>query len=280
MGTNLDETGVDSSSASAITDPVLASSPPVTDQRLRPPENQPLKCPRCDSTHTKFCYYNNYSLTQPRYFCKTCRRYWTKGGTIRNIPVGGGCRKNKKVSSRSKRSNSATAVINSNDNIINHHQLVMNSNDLQLSSYPDSSVQFSGSDLFGVGDSSNNVASFMFENLNVAGNRVRDIDFMENGGGGGGNICSPFGVMTLDSINNPFMERGLIGYDDSTLGCALDVKPNLLALDQWQDNETGGAIFGGGDGGYMMGVGSTWSGLFNGYGPIGVVGSDHGLNHG
>ncbi|XP_075493554.1 dof zinc finger protein DOF5.7-like [Primulina tabacum] len=56
-----------------------------------------LKCPRCDSTNTKFCYYNNYNLTQPRHFCKTCRRYWTKGGALRNVPIGGGCRKNKKM---------------------------------------------------------------------------------------------------------------------------------------------------------------------------------------
>ena len=53
--------------------------------------------PRCESTKTKFCYYNNYSLSQPRHFCKTCRRYWTKGGTLRTVPVGGGCRKNKRA---------------------------------------------------------------------------------------------------------------------------------------------------------------------------------------
>lgn len=63
------------------------------------PQEQGLKCPRCDSPNTKFCYYNNYSLTQPRHFCKTCRRYWTKGGALRNVPIGGGCRKNKKVKS-------------------------------------------------------------------------------------------------------------------------------------------------------------------------------------
>ncbi|XP_028789236.1 dof zinc finger protein DOF5.7-like [Neltuma alba] len=62
---------------------------------------QGLKCPRCDSPNTKFCYYNNYSLTQPRHFCKTCRRYWTKGGALRNVPIGGGCRKNKKLKSSS-----------------------------------------------------------------------------------------------------------------------------------------------------------------------------------
>ncbi|KAL8032581.1 hypothetical protein ABFX02_13G105500 [Erythranthe guttata] len=61
-----------------------------------PPPPQLQKCPRCDSANTKFCYYNNYSLSQPRYFCKACRRYWTQGGTLRNVPVGGGCRKSKR----------------------------------------------------------------------------------------------------------------------------------------------------------------------------------------
>ncbi|XP_044972127.1 dof zinc finger protein DOF3.1-like [Hordeum vulgare subsp. vulgare] len=50
-------------------------------------------CPRCESTDTKFCYYNNYNLSQPRHFCKGCRRYWTRGGALRNVPVGGGTRK-------------------------------------------------------------------------------------------------------------------------------------------------------------------------------------------
>ncbi|KAF8051042.1 hypothetical protein N665_1813s0010 [Sinapis alba] len=54
------------------------------------PEQEQLKCPRCDSPNTKFCYYNNYNLSQPRHYCKNCRRYWTKGGSLRNIPVGGG----------------------------------------------------------------------------------------------------------------------------------------------------------------------------------------------
>ncbi|KAK9109010.1 hypothetical protein Sjap_017070 [Stephania japonica] len=62
-------------------------------------EQQNLRCPRCDSSNTKFCYYNNYNLTQPRHFCKTCRRYWTKGGALRNVPIGGGCRKNKSTTS-------------------------------------------------------------------------------------------------------------------------------------------------------------------------------------
>lgn len=71
-------------------------------QEQQQQQQQPLKCPRCDSPNTKFCYYNNYSLTQPRHFCKTCRRYWTKGGALRNVPIGGGCRKNKKIKSSSR----------------------------------------------------------------------------------------------------------------------------------------------------------------------------------
>lgn len=79
-------------------------------------EQQALKCPRCDSSNTKFCYYNNYSLSQPRHFCKACKRYWTRGGTLRNVPVGGGCRKNKRVkrpaSSVDGPSSAPTAALN------------------------------------------------------------------------------------------------------------------------------------------------------------------------
>ncbi|KAK7271953.1 hypothetical protein RJT34_28252 [Clitoria ternatea] len=71
------------------------------------PEQEQLKCPRCDSTNTKFCYYNNYNLSQPRHFCKNCKRYWTKGGALRNIPVGGGTRKNTKRSSNNTKRSAA-----------------------------------------------------------------------------------------------------------------------------------------------------------------------------
>ncbi|KAE8729478.1 Dof zinc finger protein DOF5.1 [Hibiscus syriacus] len=74
-----------------------------------PQPEAPLKCPRCESTNTKFCYFNNYSLTQPRHFCKTCRRYWTRGGALRNVPVGGSCRRNKKKKSSSSSSSKPTA---------------------------------------------------------------------------------------------------------------------------------------------------------------------------
>ncbi|XP_059308579.1 cyclic dof factor 1-like [Lycium ferocissimum] len=62
-----------------------------------------LPCPRCNSMETKFCYYNNYNVNQPRHFCKKCQRYWTAGGTMRNVPVGSGRRKNKSSSTSSYR---------------------------------------------------------------------------------------------------------------------------------------------------------------------------------
>ncbi|CAA7393936.1 unnamed protein product [Spirodela intermedia] len=80
----------------------------------RPPE-QGLKCPRCDSYNTKFCYYNNYSLTQPRHFCKACRRYWTKGGALRNVPFGGGSRKTRKSRSMASLSSSTSSFCLSSD---------------------------------------------------------------------------------------------------------------------------------------------------------------------
>lgn len=67
-------------------------------QQQKPALKKPDKvapCPRCDSLDTKFCYYNNYNVNQPRHFCKNCQRYWTAGGTLRNVPVGAGRRKNK-----------------------------------------------------------------------------------------------------------------------------------------------------------------------------------------
>ncbi|XP_044501576.1 dof zinc finger protein DOF2.5-like isoform X2 [Mangifera indica] len=83
-------------------------SKPMLERKARPQEQ--VNCPRCNSTNTKFCYYNNYSLTQPRYFCKTCRRYWTEGGSLRNVPVGGGSRKNKRSISSSTSSSSSSSV--------------------------------------------------------------------------------------------------------------------------------------------------------------------------
>ncbi|KAK8964378.1 Dof zinc finger protein DOF1.8 [Platanthera guangdongensis] len=88
------------------------------ERRIQRQNDQPLNCPRCNSSNTKFCYYNNYSLSQPRYFCKTCRRYWTAGGSLRNVPVGGGSRKNKRSEASAKASVAAGAA-SSSSTIIN-----------------------------------------------------------------------------------------------------------------------------------------------------------------
>ncbi|XP_043713664.1 dof zinc finger protein DOF3.4-like [Telopea speciosissima] len=78
-----------------------------------PSDHENFRCPRCDSENTKFCYYNNYNLSQPRHFCKSCRRYWTQGGTLRNIPVGGGTRKNGKRSRNTSTSSSSSSTSSS-----------------------------------------------------------------------------------------------------------------------------------------------------------------------
>lgn len=66
-----------------------------TEEKLMKKPDKIQQCPRCNSMDTKFCYFNNYNVNQPRHFCKNCQRYWTAGGTMRNVPVGAGRRRNK-----------------------------------------------------------------------------------------------------------------------------------------------------------------------------------------
>ncbi|KAK4783126.1 hypothetical protein SAY86_007500 [Trapa natans] len=82
-----------------------------------------LPCPRCNSMDTKFCYYNNYNVNQPRHFCKNCQRYWTAGGSMRNVPVGAGRRKNKSSASHYNRHITAEGLQNVRIDIPNgiHH---------------------------------------------------------------------------------------------------------------------------------------------------------------
>ncbi|KAJ7968705.1 Dof zinc finger protein [Quillaja saponaria] len=63
------------------------------DQTVEKRQDKIIPCPRCKSMETKFCYFNNYNVNQPRHFCKGCQRYWTAGGALRNVPVGAGRRK-------------------------------------------------------------------------------------------------------------------------------------------------------------------------------------------
>lgn len=87
-----------------------------------PPPNSadPLPCPRCNSNVTKFCYYNNYNLAQPRHFCRSCRRYWTHGGALRDVPVGGGTRKNKAKRSRNQAAAGSSASTSPSSSSLTH----------------------------------------------------------------------------------------------------------------------------------------------------------------
>ncbi|XP_057442946.1 dof zinc finger protein DOF5.6 [Lotus japonicus] len=227
QGTIHDESGMDSSSPSGD---MLTCSRPMMERRLRPPLDQALKCPRCDSAHTKFCYYNNYSLSQPRYFCKTCRRYWTKGGTLRNIPVGGGCRKNKKVSN--KKSNDPH-LSNNNQNqsqpgvpSYHHH----NPKDLQLSFPAD--VQFSHlSNLLGANAGALGNPNFMeskYGNIGMLDN-PRPIDFMESKLEG---IIGSSGSRNFDFFGNSHHDMGMaVGLGDHHMsGTQNGMPPNFHGL--------------------------------------------------
>ncbi|KAL3622279.1 hypothetical protein CASFOL_033690 [Castilleja foliolosa] len=116
---------------------------------MRPPKAQALNCPRCHSTNTKFCYYNNYSLTQPRYFCKTCRRYWTEGGTLRNVPVGGGSRKHNKKPISTPNNSMDQSPINPSQKMLNIPNLNPSSNDMNshFSSHQNPKFHDQGQDL-------------------------------------------------------------------------------------------------------------------------------------
>ena len=59
----------------------------------KPLESSHRPCARCGSEKTRFCYYNNGLPTQPRHYCRSCQRYWTEGGTQRNLPKGSGRRR-------------------------------------------------------------------------------------------------------------------------------------------------------------------------------------------
>ncbi|OWM90407.1 cyclic dof factor 1-like [Punica granatum] len=94
---SIDEETSKSKGSKTGKDPKDSSKP--QEKVLKKPDKI-LPCPRCNSMETKFCYYNNYNVNQPRHFCKACQRYWTAGGTMRNVPVGAGRRKSKSSASR------------------------------------------------------------------------------------------------------------------------------------------------------------------------------------
>ncbi|CAN1154634.1 Dof zinc finger protein DOF5.3 [Linum perenne] len=245
-----------------------ACGSPLMERRMmmRPPQQDQLalKCPRCESTHTKFCYYNNYSLSQPRYFCKTCRRYWTKGGTLRNIPIGGGCRKNNNNTNNNKSKSATTTNTKSISSLPSlflnpaadlHHfnSLVANVDD------PPPTGRFINNDI-------DHFLESKLEAIVGMSNNYHDVDFMgstspnldynnlinhnhhhsglgiQGGLGGGG----PNGNLSCNSVGMNFMETCerlmLPNYDhhnyrQNSSHDDIDVKPTaakLLSLDSWQ----------------------------------------------
>ncbi|KAF7030446.1 hypothetical protein CFC21_041987 [Triticum aestivum] len=74
--------------------------PPSTTQQAAV-GGEPLPCPRCGSRETKFCYFNNYNVRQPRHLCRACRRYWTAGGALRRVATASPGRRRPRPSARS-----------------------------------------------------------------------------------------------------------------------------------------------------------------------------------
>lgn len=162
----------------------------MVDQARRAKVPQPeagLNCPRCDSTNTKFCYFNNYSLTQPRHFCKACRRYWTRGGALRNVPVGGGYRKNKRSKSNSTTASSKSQAMTTG---LIKSTSVSPSPSSCSTHFPQPSPQFSfmatlqGLGQYGGGSiGSNNIAGFQAQMAATnGGGGEADLGFNNSGG--------------------------------------------------------------------------------------------------
>ncbi|ESQ56239.1 hypothetical protein EUTSA_v10027456mg [Eutrema salsugineum] len=95
----------------------------IGDSQVNEEKPPPRVCPRCNSDNTKFCYYNNYSVSQPRYICKNCRRHWTHGGTLKEIPIGGSGHKTKRPKINQP---SVSQVVSVDIQQVNHNQPFLN----------------------------------------------------------------------------------------------------------------------------------------------------------
>lgn len=170
------------------------------DQQPRPmkqavAENRPLpnqKCPRCDSVETKFCYFNNYNTAQPRYFCKNCRRYWTQGGTLRNVPFGGGCRRGKRARGSSSSSGENFRTLLSSPQLPQSHS-GGNFSGLPVVNMPQARPYFSGGGGF-------MAAMQSFNRPQQATYNQPPLNF---GGGGSSNLAI---LQGFNNVMNPFME--------------------------------------------------------------------------
>ncbi|CAN8264889.1 unnamed protein product [Cochlearia groenlandica] len=220
------------------------------DRRMRAHQNnilnhhQSLKCPRCNSLNTKFCYYNNYNLSQPRHFCKNCRRYWTKGGVLRNVPVGGGCRKAKRskskqppsspsrssadkpiaeeeVDEKSSSSSESSSLTASNSNVAAVTTTVAA---VTVTDMPNMKIYENGiewSTLLGQGSSNGGIFSIDTAAFEIGGNSVNqqsiaDDDMKLEGGNNNNTVQQQFGDPTAQ-IDPLDWGSGVGGGDDQTL---------------------------------------------------------------
>lgn len=124
----------------------------------------------------------------------------------------------------------------------------------------------------------------MFDNLTTGAPAA--IDFLESGGGGGeyDQIGDRFPAMVAaggygtDMGYTHGLSHETTAYDEydheyyETMMNGIDVKPRVFALG-WQDQLAGcnSDLHGSGEGrngssGYLLGFGSSWAGLMNGYG--------------
>ncbi|KAK6917588.1 Zinc finger, Dof-type [Dillenia turbinata] len=188
------------------------------------PQQRPLprqQCPRCDSMNTKFCYYNNYSMTQPRYFCKACRRYWTQGGTLRNVPVGGGCRKGKHTKAGASASSNAPRLpppgpvhqpppqnVDQNFGLsVPKPLLMINKVTTRATTIPPSSATYYAAATCGGGGQMSSLAAIQTLNQNQAPGPQFNQPGVHIGGAGGGNFWGSSATLSnlalLRSINVP-----------------------------------------------------------------------------
>ncbi|KAK4791521.1 hypothetical protein SAY86_031934 [Trapa natans] len=250
---------------------MLGCSRPIMERRLRPQHDQPLKCPRCE--------------------------YWTKGGTLRNIPVGGGCRKSKKAASSKKQMldhpmlvhNQGSSSSSSSSRLNLHLSLP---HDLQLTS-----PQFTGSlletgpfpsinnFLAGPNCSNTNLSQGNYDTMAGDNNPLEQVQLGVLGGGGFGDLsitdfgpsfhrlCSDYSIISssTDGVHN-FGEHFMDNNNSYQSAISMDVKPNprLLSLD-WQEDdssEAGRSNINATFGGYSFnGMGSSWTGMvMNEYG--------------
>ncbi|XP_010443892.1 PREDICTED: dof zinc finger protein DOF5.4-like [Camelina sativa] len=197
------------------------------DRRMRAHQNsilnhhQSLKCPRCNSLNTKFCYYNNYNLSQPRHFCKNCRRYWTKGGVLRNVPVGGGCRKAKR--SKTKQPTSSSSADKLPTTTQQEHNVEDKSSTGSHSSSESSSLTASNSTTVAAVSvtaaaevASSVVPGFDMPNLKLYGNGIEWSTLLGQGSSDGGVFSEIGGFTTASAIETtPFGFGGkFVNQDD------------------------------------------------------------------